>query len=179
MRKIITIMFAAAAFFAAQSTADAQVLKNLLNKVKGSSTTTTTTTVSEATTNGKAAGAALKALYTQYKADKKLDMSNLNNIANVATLSANIQGLKGQSNKGAFYKDFAAGLISGSNNLVNESNSTKVMNTLTSLVENVDISGAEQKATEVATTATEKASSAASSVSDIASSVTSILNLFK
>ena len=180
MRRILTIVLAAVAFFAAENTSDAQVLKNLLNKVTGSSTTTTTTeTVSEATTNGKAAGAALKALYTQYKADKKLDMSNLNNIANVATLSANIQGLKGQSNKGAFYKDFAAGLISGSNNLVNESNSTKVMNTLTSLVENVDISGAEQKATEVATTATEKASSAASSVSDIASSVTSILNLFK
>ena len=183
MRRILTIVLAAVAFFAAENTSDAQVLKNLLNKVTGSSTTTTTTeTVSEATTNGKAAGAALKALYTQSKADKKLDMSNLNNIANVATLSANIQGLKGQSNKGAFYKDFASGLISGSSNLVNESNSTTVMNTLTSIVENADLSGVEQKATEVASTASNvatSASSAASSVASVAESVTSILSLFK
>lgn len=177
MRKIITIMFAAVAFVAAQGTADAQVLKNLLNKVtsKTTETTATTETASEATVNGKAAGTALRALYTQYKADKKLDMSNLNNIANVATFSANVQGLKGQSNKGTFYKDFVSGLITGSNNLVNETNSTTVMDSITNLVQNVDLSGVEQKATNAAATA----STAASSVSDIASSVTSILNLFK
>ena len=112
--------------------------------------------------------------------------SNLNNIANVATFSANVQGLKGQPNKGAYYKDFLSGLITGSNNLVNESNSTTVMDSITNLVQNVDLTAATEKANAAATTATEKvatatekASSAASSVSNIANSITSILNLFK
>ena len=160
MRRLLTIVLAAAAFFAAENTADAQLLKNLVNKVTGNTTTTTTTTTTatedNATLNGKAAGAALRALYTQYKADKKLDMTNLNNIANVATFSANVQGLKGQPNKGAYYKDFASGLITGSNNLVNESNSTTVMDKLTSLVQNVDLSAATNKANEVAATASDK-----------------------
>ena len=184
MKRILTLVLAVAAFLAAENTADAQLLKNLVNKVTSKTTETTTTTASttDATVNGKAAGVALRALYTQYMADGKLDMANLNNIANVATFSANVQGLKGQSNKTAFYKDFASGLILGSNNLVNETNSTTVMNTITSLVENVDLSGVEQKATEVATTASNAANTATTAVSNIASvadSVSSILSLFK
>ena len=163
MKRILAIVLSVAAFLAVENKADAQLLKNLLNK-----STTTTTTTSTATTNGKAAGAALRALYTQYKADNRLDMTNLSNIANVATFSANVKGLKGQSDKGTFYKDFASGLVLGSNNLVNESNSTTVMNSITSLVENVDLSAA---------TSTEKSSATASS--DVANSITSILGLFK
>ena len=188
MKRILTLVLAVAAFFAAENTADAQLLKNLVNKFSGKTTetTTTATTTTDATVNGKTAGVALRALYTQYKADGKLDMANLNNIANVATFSANIQGLKGQSDKTAFYKDFASGFILGSNNLVNEANSTTVMNTITSLVENVDLSGVEQKATEVAatasnaaTTAASSAATAVSSVASVADSVSSILSLFK
>ena len=163
MRRILTIVLSVAAFLAVENKADAQLLKNLLNK----GTNTTTTNASTATTNGKAAGAALRALYTQYKADGKLDMSNLNNIANAATFTANVQGLKGQSDKGTFYKDFASGLILGSNNLVNESNSTTVMNTITNLVDNADLSAS----TANTSTAAEKASTAAS--------ITNILGLFK
>ena len=183
MKRILTIVLAAVALFAVQNTADAQVLKNLLNKATGKSAATTTqTTVSEATTNGKSAGVALKALYTQYKADGKLDMSNLTNIANVATLASNVQGLKGQTDKTEFYKDFVSGLILGSNNLVNEDNSSLVMNGLTSLVENVDLSGVQSTASEVAATASGAAASASTAVSNmssVADSVSSILNLFK
>ena len=196
MKKIFTLMVALFAFMAAESTADAQLLKNLLNKVTGTETkteqtATTTTTEQTATLNGRAAGAALKALYTQYKADgKKLDMGNLSNIANLATFASNVQGLKGQPNKGEYYMDFAKGLISGSENLVNETNSNTVMSGLTDLVQNVDLSALTQKAedtassatstiTEKLTNATDKASSAASNVSEIASAVTNILNLFK
>ena len=196
MKKIFTLMVALVAFMAAESTADAQLLKNLLNKVTGTETkteqtATTTTTEQTATLNGRAAGAALKALYTQYKADgKKLDMGNLSNIANLATFASNVQGLKGQPNKGEYYMDFAKGLISGSENLVNETNSNTVMSGLTDLVQNVDLSALTQKAedtassatstiTEKLTNATDKASSAASNVSEIASAVTNILNLFK
>ena len=82
---------------------------------------------STATSNGKAAGVALKSLYTQYKADGKLNMQNVGNIVNLATLANNLKGLKGQSDKSAFYKDFASGLVTGSGNLVNDSNSGAVM----------------------------------------------------
>ena len=79
MKRILTLVLAVAAFLAAENTADAQLLKNLVNKVTSKTTETTTTTASttDATVNGKAAGVALRALYTQYKADGKLDMATL------------------------------------------------------------------------------------------------------
>ena len=191
MKRILTIIVAMAAFLAAENTADAQLLKNLLNKVKGTTTeTAATVTETAATTNGKAAGAALRALYTQYKADGKMDMSNLTNLANIATLASNVQDLKGQTDKSSFYKDFLSGLISGSNNLVNSTNSTTVMEGLQTLVEDVDLSGLTQKAEETATTtaanltekitnASAKATTAVENASEVATAVTNILNLFK
>lgn len=187
MKRILTIIVAMAAFLAAENTADAQLLKKLLG---GKSTTTTETTTTTATTNGQAAGAALKALYTQYKADGKLDMGNLTNLMNLTTLATNVQGLKGQSDKGTFYKDFASGLVLGSSNLVTSTNSTSVMSGLTNLVENVDLSGltasAEEKAQSAASTLTEKlagasdkANTAVENATEIAGAVTNILNLFK
>ena len=193
MKRILTIMVALVAFMAAESTANAQLLKNLLNKVTGSETKTEqtvteqTTAEQPATLNGRAAGAALKALYTQYKADgKKLDMGNLNNIVNLTTFASNVQGLKGQPNKGADYMDFAKGLVLGSENLVNENNSNAVMSGLSNLVENVDLSALTQKAEDKASNLTDKlanasgkANEAANNVSEIASAVSNILNLFK
>ena len=187
MKRIFTILVAMAAFLAAENTADAQILKKLFG---GKSETPATETVSAATTNGQAAGAALKALYTQYKADGKLDMGNLTNLMNLTTLATNVQGLKGQSNKSAFYMDFAKGLVMGSNNLVTESNSASVMSGLTNLVNNVDLSAltasAEDKAgaaasalTEKLAGASDKANAAVENATEIAGAVTNILNLFK
>lgn len=147
--------------------------------------TDTTVSVSGAV-DGQAAGVALKSLYGQYKTDGKFDMSNLNNIVNLASLAQNIKGLKGQTNKSSFYKEFASGLILGSNNLVTEQNSASVMSGLNGLLNNVDLSGLQEKASQVSETVSEKAQSAAvtttavvSNASNIADSVTSILNLFK
>ena len=195
MKRIFTILVAMAAFLAAENTADAQLLKNLLNKVKGNTTETTTTTtatetVAPATSDGQAAGVALKALYGQYKADGKLDMSNLTNLMNLAALATSVQNLKGQTDKSSFYKDFVKGLITGSNNLVNENNSTSIMSGLQNLVNNVDLSGltasAEEKAESAAATlteklagASEKANTAVENATEIAGAVTNILNLFK
>lgn len=195
MKRIFTILVAMAAFLAAENTADAQLLKNLLNKVKGNTTETTTTTtatetVALATSDGQAAGVALKALYGQYKADGKLDMSNLTNLMNLAALATSVQNLKGQTDKTTFYKDFVKGLITGSNNLVNENNSTSIMSGLQNLVNNVDLSGltasAEEKAESAAATlteklagASEKANTAVENATEIAGAVTNILNLFK
>lgn len=195
MKRILAIVLVATAFLATENTADAQFLKNLLNKVKGTTTETTATeasattateAASTATVDGKAAGVALRALFTQYKADGKFDMGNLNNLLNLTSLANNIQGLKGQTNKGAFYKDFASGLVMGSNNLVTEQNTTSVMDGLTNLVNNVDLSGLTQKAEETQATvaekvasATTKANTAVTNATEIASAVTNILNIFK
>lgn len=185
MKRIFTLLMTAAAFLAVESTADAQLLKNLLKKTT-SSEATKVESVTAATTNGKAAGAALKSLYTQYKADGKMDMSNLTNIMNLATLANNVKDLKGQTDKSAFYKDFAAGLILGSGSLITQTNSTAVMNGLTDLVSNVDLSGlttaatsATDKAASALTAATGKAGTAVANATEIASSVSNILNLFK
>ena len=174
MKRIITIVIAVAAFLAAEHTADAQFLKNLLKKA-----TTETTAASAATSNGQAAGAALKALYTQYKADGKIDLSNINNIMNLAALANNVKDLKGQTNKSAFYKDFAAGLVTGSNSLVTSSNSAAVMNGLSKLVNNVDLTALQGKASEVVENVTTKGSAALEDANQIATSVSSILKLLK
>ena len=192
MKQIVKIFIAAAvALFAAEANADAQLLKNLLNKTTGSTTTEKTTTVNAARSNGQTAGIALKALLAQYKADgKKFDMSNINNLINLTALANSVKGLKGQSNKSTFYKDFVKGLITGSDNLVNKNNSTSVMNGITNLINNVELSGLTEKAESTASSATsalasalsgasDKANTAVENASEIASSVSSILNLFK
>ncbi|MGN1221046.1 MAG: hypothetical protein ACI4TU_08910 [Candidatus Cryptobacteroides sp.] len=130
--------------------------------------------LSSGTSSGQAAGAALKSLYTQYKADGKLDMKNVKNIASLTTLAKNLQGLKGQSNKSQFYKDFATGLVKGSNNLVNKTNSSSVMSGLSNIVNNVDLSSLVNGASSTAST-----SKGVENASEIASSVTKVLNLFK
>jgi hypothetical protein len=184
MKQIFKIFIVAAiAFFAAENAADAQLLKNIIQKTTSA---THKETASEGTLNGKAAGAALKDLYSQYKTDKKLDMSNLNNIMNLATLANNIKGLKNVSNKSAFYKDFLSGLIKGSDNLVNESNGSTIMQGLTNLVKSTDLSGltdvagnTKSKISNALSGASNKANTAIENASEIATSVGNLLNLFK
>ena len=184
MKKVFAIALAVSAFLMAETASEAQVLKSLLKKA--TSEVTAVENVTTATSNGKQAGAALKSLYTQYKADGKMDMSNLTNIMNLATLANNVQGLKGQDNKSAFYKDFASGLILGSGNLITQVNSDAVVEGLTGLVENVDLSAlttsatsATEKAASAITVASGKAGTAVENATEIAESVSSILNLFK
>lgn len=90
--------------------------------------------------NGQQSGAALKSLYSQYKTDGKVDLSNLNNIISMAQLVNGIQGLSGVDDKSKFYTDFAAGLILGSNNLVTQQTSNPVTNTLQTLASGTDLS---------------------------------------
>ena len=98
--------------------------------------------------NGNSAGSALLSLFTQYKADGKLDMTNPTNIANLITLANNIKGLAAAKNTGSFL----SGLISGSKNLVNKSNQTNVLSTLSSL-SNLDLSSLSSTAAKSAATA--------------------------
>ena len=104
-------------------------------------------------------------------------MGNLNNLLNLTSLANNIQGLKGQTNKGAFYKDFASGLVMGSNNLVTEQNTTSVMDGLTGLTQKAET--AQATVAEKVASATTKANTAVTNATEIASAVTNILNIFK
>ena len=136
------------------------------------------------TTNGQASGAALKNLYTQYKTDGKVDLNNVNNLMNMVALATGIQGLKGQTDKSAFYTDFAAGLILGSNNLVNKNTSSAVtgllgnlvngnnLNALTSLAGNALTNAANNAATNATSplaSITEKTEGVASTISTLSS----------
>ena len=193
------------AMISMESVASAQFLKNLLKQA--TSTNATTTTVSAAYAQGQTAGTALKALYAQYKLDgNKLNMDNATNLLNAASLAGSVKELK--SSDLTYKKDYAKGLIFGSDNLVTETNSTDVVSGLTSLA-NMDLSSLTEnealqaaasqalqdkaseavssllsntKVTETTAKANEVATQALSTIenaSSIASSVTSILNLFK
>ena len=93
-----------------------------------------------ASVSGQQSGAALKSLYSQYKTDGQIDVTNLNNIIMLAQLSNGIQGLKGVDDKSAFYNEFAEGLILGSDRLVTKNTASTVTNTLQSLANSTDLS---------------------------------------
>ena len=134
--------------------------------------------VSESYTAGQQSGVSLKALYNQYKADGKLDFSNLSNITNILNVSAQVQKIA-QAEKGSVnYSDFSKGLIEGSLNLVNELNVEQVTETLVSQLGSIDTTKITET-TDKAQTAVSNISSTASSVATSASSIMEVLNLFK
>jgi len=132
--------------------------------------------------NGIAAGKALYDLYGQFKATGKLDMSNTTNINNVITLVNNIKGLTTKSTSENTSESFLSGLISGSKELVNNSNSDSILGKLGSIA-NLDVSSlATQAASSAATSAANKLigkvtgqSSTSSTSSSAASTATSVL----
>ena len=109
MKRILTIIVAFAVFAAFQPSSTAQDLKGL---VKKAAENVMPQKEADAKSQGNAAGVALKELYAQYQADGKLSVTNRKNIKNMSVLATNVQGLKGQSNKSTFYKEFAAGKVS-------------------------------------------------------------------
>lgn len=89
----------------------------------------TADTVALSKENGEAAGAALAKLYSQFKSDGKLDMTNPANITNTVTLASNVKDLA----KTKDVSSFVSGLISGSKNLINDSNVSSVLSALESI----------------------------------------------
>jgi uncharacterized protein with gpF-like domain len=133
---------------------------------------------SESYTAGQQSGVALKALYTQYKADGKLDFSNLNNLLNMVNLSAQVQKITKAEKGTVDYSEFGKGLVAGSVNLVNDLNKDQVVNVLTQQLAKVDTS----KLTEVAGQAQTTVSTVTESINSVkeaSSSVMEIINLFK
>ena len=197
MNKFIKFAVVAVMAVFATQTAQAQLLKNLLGGAS-SSTEAAAETKSSAYSSGQTSGAALKALYSQYKADgKNLNMTNMQNMLNLASLATNVQGLK--TADAAYKKDFVKGLILGSTNLVTNNNSTSVLSSLTSFAK-MDLSSlinaesltekaesaAKNAITSILTTATDtkkiedkNTNINIENAAEIASSVSSLLNLFK
>lgn len=135
--------------------------------------------------NGQQSGAALKSLYSQYKTDGKVDLTNLNNVISMAQLVNGIQGLKGIDDKSRFYTDFATGLILGSNNLVTQQTSNPVTNTLQTLVSGTDLTAiaaaglaaaaqTQQAATQTQQAATQTQQAAATTGNNVANTVAAI-----
>lgn len=133
---------------------------------------------SESYTAGQQSGVALKALYAQYKADGKIDLSNINNLLNIVNLSAQVQKITKAEKGTVDYSDFSKGLIAGSVNLVNELNQEKVVNVLTQQLSKVDTSKLTEAAGKAQTTVN-TVSETIGSVKEASSSVMEIINLFK
>ena len=133
---------------------------------------------SESYTAGQQSGVALKALYAQYKADGKLDFSNINNLLNIVNLSAQVQKVTKAEEGTVDYTDFGKGLIAGSVNLVNELNQEKVVNVLTQQLSKIDTSKITEAADKAQTTVNNVTESI-NSVKEASSSVMEIINLFK
>lgn len=148
---------------------------------------------SEAYTSGQSAGVALRALYTQYKTNGKLDMSNLGTLTQILTLTNSCKTLKSVTKGTGAYSDFSKGLIAGSSNLVNNNNSEKIVTNLTNVLTKVDttsisqvvnksnsvVSNAVEKGATALENATEKGSELMEDADAIVTSVQSILGLFK
>jgi hypothetical protein len=154
-----------------EQNANAQ-LSSLFKKAASAVTSSSTTAQSA----GSETGAAIKALYSQYKTNKTLDMSNLTTISNVTKLASSVSGLKTNLKDKTYSKDFVKGLILGSSNLVTESNSSSVLSQLKKL-SNVDLSSLASAAASSSTA--QKASSAVTEAKNISDSVTSLLKIFK
>ncbi len=133
---------------------------------------------SESYTAGQQSGVALKALYAQYKADGKLDFSNINNLLNIVNLSAQVQKVTKAEEGTVDYSEFGKGLIAGSVNLVNELNQEKVVDLLTQQLSKIDTSKITEAADKAQTTVNTVTESIAN-VKEASTSVMEIINLFK
>lgn len=120
--------------------------------------------------NGSIAGSVLSKFFTEYSQTGSIDFSKAQNILNVSSLVPALSSLKGDvSNQTS--KDYSNGLISGSTNLVNNSNVQGVLNALITLG-NFDFTKATNDMQRGKT-------STSSNVADLTSGVINILSLLK
>lgn len=121
---------------------------------------------------GSQSGVALKALYNQYKADGKLDLSNLSNVANIMNVAAQAQQIKNAEKGSVNYTDFSKGLVEGATGLISDVNADAVVDGLKQAV-------ASKVDSEKVTEATDKAQTAATNISQTATSIMEVIKLFK
>ena len=103
----------------------------------GSGTTTSSPAQSAAYSTGSAVGSSISGLYQQYKTTKTIDFKNANTYLQLLTLATQVPTIKQNYKNPTFYAQFTQGAISGSQQLVTNSNANSVLNILAGL----DLSG--------------------------------------
>lgn len=134
------------------------------------SSSTTATSV-DGTTIGRSTGVALDQLAAQYKADGKLDMTNLMNVAQMLNVIGGAQNVYENKSDKAYLKSFSKGLVAGSLNI----NTDEAAESITEQLENL----ADQTNLTELQVAMKKGEATATEVQNVANSVTNIISLFK
>ena len=109
---------------------------NMLKGTQTSNTTsnqTTSTTQSNGLQMGKYAGAAIDQLYSQYQIDKKIDMTNFQNIASILNLTGAARDLNNNKSDKTYRSNFAMGLVMGSMHIT-ENNSEAITDEIADLI---------------------------------------------
>ena len=129
-----------------------------------------------ATTTGSNTGSALLALYRVLSQTGTIDLSSVMNIINLGKILTGASALTDAAP--SFLNNFSGGLMSGSENLVNNSNVSAVVNGLRALT-NIDTSAIEQAARQANSGMTAQLSPSAAGVSATMSEINKLLSLLK
>ena len=81
-----------------------------------------------ATANGSACGQAIAGLYSNYKATKKVDMTNTSNITNTLALVTAYSQLKNNKSNKDYRKSFISGMVLGGAGVVTNANASSIVN---------------------------------------------------
>lgn len=133
-------------------------------------------TASQGSILGSSTGSALSSVIKILKQVGALDLSNLTNIINLGQILTGASSL--QNATSAFTNEFAAGLISGSANMVNQSNVTGVIDALKSLA-GTDTSAIQQAAAAAATGTSPQLTSSSAGVSETLATLNAISKLIQ
>ena len=133
-------------------------------------------TASQGTTLGNSTGISLASIIQILKATGALDLSNLTNIINLGQILTGASSLQDATT--AFTNEFASGLITGSSNMVNQSNVNAVMSALKSLA-GTDTSAIANAATSAASGKPTNLTGSTAGVSETLAVLNSICNLVK
>ena len=129
---------------------------------------------SDASSTGISTGSALATLYQIFRSTGSIDLSNLANIINIGKILTGASSLTDATS--SFTDQFISGLMSGSSNLVNNSNANGVMNAL-KMLSNIDTSAITSAAAAAANGTATQLNNSMAGVASTMSTLTSIFDL--
>ena len=129
---------------------------------------------SDASSTGISTGSALATLYQIFRSTGAIDLSNLANIINIGKILTGASSLTDATS--SFTDQFISGLMSGSSNLVNNSNANGVMNAL-KMLSNIDTSAITSAAAAAANGTATQLNNSMAGVASTMSTLTSIFDL--
>ena len=129
---------------------------------------------SDASSTGISTGSALATLYQIFRSTGAIDLSNLTNIINIGKILTGASSLTDATS--SFTDQFISGLMSGSSNLVNNSNANGVMNAL-KMLSNIDTSAITSAAAAAANGTATQLNNSMTGVASTMSTLTSIFDL--